>query len=166
MEISEKIANYLTLSKKRKTWPPKDERLPLLLKNTKSEIFPAYCEFSLSICIDIEPFLNLFQSEKPLAVFLYTKLKELIVSLLERFVKPSVLEQNSSQYKLLQFASHRIILFFAAKVVLRKLATVEKTLERQFRKESQTFLVYLIKKPLERWPWRYHLIRLILLFHK
>ena len=49
MEISEKRANYLTLSKERKTWPPKDERFPLLLKNTKSKIFPAYCEFSLSI---------------------------------------------------------------------------------------------------------------------
>ena len=94
MEISEKIANYLTLLKERKIWPPKDEGFPLLFKNTKSKIFPAYCEFSLSIYRDIEPFLNLFQSDKPLAMFLYTKLKELIVSLLERFVKPSVLEQN------------------------------------------------------------------------
>ena len=170
MEISEKIANYLTLLKKIKTWPPKDERFPLLLKNTKSKIFPAYCEFSLSICRDIEPFLNLFQSEKPLAVFLYTKLKELIVSLLERFVKPSVLEQNSSPNKLLQIDLNEknnllpiesIDVGFGAKVVLRKLTTVEKTLECQFRKESQTFLVYLIKKLFERCPWKYQLTRLV-----
>ena len=58
MEISEKIANYLTLLKERKTWPPKDERFPLLLKNTKSKIFPAHYESSSSIRRDIEPFLN------------------------------------------------------------------------------------------------------------
>ena len=49
---------------------------------------------------------------------------------------------------------------FGAKVVLRKVTTVEKT-ERQFRKESQTFLVYLIKKLFERCPWKYQLTRLI-----
>ena len=75
LEISEKITNYLTLLKERKTRPLKDKRFPLLLKNTKYKIFPAYCEFSLSICRDIEPFLNLFQLEKSLAVFLYTKIK-------------------------------------------------------------------------------------------
>ena len=43
MEIKEKVAKYLVLSKERKNWPAKDERFPLLLKNTKSKIFPAYC---------------------------------------------------------------------------------------------------------------------------
>ena len=69
MEIREKVAKYLTLSKKRKNWPAKDERFPLLLKNTKSKVFPAYCEFSQSVCRDIEPFLKLFQAENPWQCF-------------------------------------------------------------------------------------------------
>ena len=85
MEIKEKVTKYLTLSKERKNRPVKDERFPLLLKNTKSKFFPANCEFSQSVCRDIEPFLKLFQAEKPLAVFLYSQLRELIRSLLERF---------------------------------------------------------------------------------
>ena len=95
----------------------------------------------MSICRDIEPFLNLFQLEKSLAVFLYTKLKELIVSLLERFVKPSLLEQNLSPNKLLQIdlddknnllPIKSIDVGFGGKVFLKKLTSVEKTLECQF----------------------------------
>ena len=87
MEIKEKVAKYLTLSKEQKNWPAKDGRFPLLIKNTKSKIFPAYCEFSQSE--------KLFQAEKPLAVFLYSQPRELIRSLLERFVQSHVLESNA-----------------------------------------------------------------------
>ena len=85
MEISDKVVTYMTQSKGQKTCPAKDERFPLLLKNTKPMIFPAYFEFSLSACQDTEPILKLFQSEKTLAVFLYSRLRELITALLERF---------------------------------------------------------------------------------
>ena len=101
MEIKDKIAKSVTLSKERKNWLAKDERFPLLLKNKNSKIFPAYCEFSQSVCWDIEPFVKSFQAEKPLAVFLYFQLRELIRSLLERFVQPHVLESNASPYKLI-----------------------------------------------------------------
>ena len=66
-----------------------------------------------------------------------------------------MLEQNSSPNKLLQIdlddknnllPIKSIDVGFGGKVVLKKLTTVEKTLECQFWKESQTFLVYLIKK--------------------
>ena len=71
-------------------------------------------------------------------------------------MKPSVLEQNSSPSycKLLQvdlndknnlLPIESIDVGFGAKVVLRKLTTVEKTLERQLQKELQTFSVYLIR---------------------
>ena len=39
MEIKEKVARYLTLSKERKNWPEKYERFPFLPKSTKSKIF-------------------------------------------------------------------------------------------------------------------------------
>ena len=102
LKVSDKLAIFLVKSKERKKFPAKDERILLLLQSTNSKIFPVYCEFSLSICRDIEPFLILFQTERPVAVFLFQKLKELIVSLMERFVKPDVLQANCSGYKLLK----------------------------------------------------------------
>ena len=96
LEIIDKLATFMTNLKQSKSFPKNDERFPLLLCNTKSKIFPAYCEFSLSICRDIEPFLALFQAERPLAMFLYQKLRELILSLMERFVKSDVLNANGS----------------------------------------------------------------------
>ena len=50
----------------------------------------AALHFSLCISNEIEPYLVLFQAERPLVVFLFEKLKELLVSLMERFVRPEV----------------------------------------------------------------------------
>ena len=42
-------------------------------------IFPAYYEFSNSICRDLELFLTLFQAERLLRVLLFRKLKDLVI---------------------------------------------------------------------------------------
>ena len=88
--------------------PAKEEIFPLLKKNIKSKIFTAYCEFSLGVCEDIEPFLKLFPSEKPLAVFLYFELRELITSLLEKFVRSDLVESKSSPYNLIYLDLNKI----------------------------------------------------------
>ena len=91
---------FFEKSRDRKNFDKKDERFPLLLKNTASPLFTAYCEFSNAICRDIEPYMTLFQAERPLAVFMYQKLVELLMSLLERAVKPQILNRNKSGFKL------------------------------------------------------------------
>ena len=168
--MNDKLTTFLIKYKENKCFPPKDERFPLLLKNTQSKIFPAYIEFSLSLCRDIEPFLKLFQSERPLAVFLFRKLKELVVSMMERFVRSDVLQANASGNKFLgidlkkdeNFVSLASInVGFGAKAVLRKLATTEKTLEREFRKGAQALLIRLIEKLIEKCPLKYKLTRAI-----
>ena len=149
----------MTNLKESKSFPKNDERFPLLLCNTKSKIFPAYCEFSLSICRDIEPFLALIQVERPLAMFLYQKLRELILLLMEQFVKSDVLNANGSVYKLLTLdlkSEENLIpldsinIGFGAKSVLRKLSTTEKTLERSLRKGARAALIRLIQKLFEK----------------
>ena len=62
LEIIDQLSAFLVKSKGRKNFDPKDERFPLLLKNTSSKIFPAYYVFSSAICRGIEPFLTLFQA--------------------------------------------------------------------------------------------------------
>ena len=59
----------------------------------------AALHFSFYISNEIEPYFVLFQTERPLAVFLFGKLKELFVSLVERFVKPEVLAKKDTVSK-------------------------------------------------------------------
>ena len=106
---------------------------------------------------DIEPFLTLFQSENPVAPFLFEKLKGLIVLILQRFVKTSVIrEASKNTFKLVNLMLegnsllplHEIDVGLGAKSVL-KLKTVDKPEERKFRVNAQIFLIEL-KKIFER----------------
>ena len=111
--------------------------------------------------------LNHFnQAEKPLTVFLYFQLRELIRSLLERFVQPHVLESNASPYKLINLDLKKqenllpiefINVGFGAKSVIRNITTTEKTMECQFRKDVQIYLISFVQKIFQRCPLKYKL---------
>ena len=118
----------------------------------------------------MEPFLKLFQAERPLAIFLYEKLKGLTVTIMEWFVKPKVLQENLSAFKLINLDLTKeenllplesINVGFGAKVILRKLTTAEKTVERQFRKAARALLVRMVKKLFEKCPLKYKMTRSI-----
>ena len=67
--------------------------------------FPLYLatlEFALFICNEIELFLTFFREERPLAIFLYEKLKELPASIMGRFIRLAVFTANSSIRKMLK----------------------------------------------------------------
>ena len=158
-------------SKDRKNFDKTDERFPLLLKNTTSKGFPAYCQFSGAICRDIEPFMTLFQAERPLGVFLHKKLIALSVSLLERIVRKEILDVNRTAFKVMKLVKtlksdasillplESIQVGFATKAVLRQLNTTEKSLERAFRKNVQDFVIRLLEKIIERGPLKYRFTR-------
>ena len=168
LEIYEKIGKFLKKSgeEKRKNFDSKDERKPLLLRVTHSKMFPAYCEFSLSVCRHIEPFLTLFQAERPFSVFLYSKLLDLVLALMGRFVKSEVIKANNTPFKLINLDFRKeenllpiesINVGFGAKRILKTLKTAEKSQERQFRQEARSFLARLLEKILERSPLKYKL---------
>lgn len=175
IEIMDQLSLFLKKSKEeeRKNFGAKDERFPLLLKNTSSVIFPAYCEFSNAICRDLEPFLKLFQAERPLGVFLFRKLKDMIAMLLERIVRKEVLDENRTSSKLLNLVKklgegkssemflplESIEVGFATKTVLRRLKTTQKSLEKGFRENIQKFLIRMLQKIVERSPLKYRLTR-------
>ena len=62
----------------------------------------ATLEFSLFICNEIEPFLTFLQAEPSLTVFLYEKLKELLTSIMGRFIRSAVFAANSSAREMLK----------------------------------------------------------------
>ena len=95
---------------------------------------------------DVEPFLTLFQSEKPLALVLFEKLKGLIELILQRFVKAGVIRQASTNtFKLenLKLEGNSLLPFreidvgLGGKSVLKKSKTVDKLEERKFRANAQ-----------------------------
>ena len=95
---------------------------------------------------DVEPFLTLFQSEKPLALVLFEKLKGLIELILQRFVKAGVIRQASTNtFKLvnLKLEGNSLLPFreidvgLGGKSVLKKSKTVDKLEERKFRAKAQ-----------------------------
>ena len=65
-------------------------------------MLPIILEYRRTVSTTMEPFLRCFQSEKPMAVFLYEKFGEIMSSLTERFVRSEVFLANSSTITLLR----------------------------------------------------------------
>ena len=89
---------FLRQCKEEEKFPCDDDRFPLPLESFFSCTGNAQYEFCLVVIRDIEPFLTLFQSEKPLVPFLFEKLKGLIVLILQRFVKSKCHKRDLHKY--------------------------------------------------------------------
>ena len=57
-------------------------------------------EFFISVAKQLQPFLFKFQTDAPMAPFLGQSLKDLLLTLMGRFIKKDVLEQSDSYPKL------------------------------------------------------------------
>ena len=116
------------------------------------------------------PFLR-YSKRKDLGVFLFTKLKDLSMSLLERIVTKKALDESKTAFKQLtlvkDIAKNKSVLLplesiqvgFATKAVLRHLTTTEKTLERTFRENVQKLVIRLLENIVEREPLQYKFTR-------
>ena len=126
---------------------------------------PAILQFSLCIMRDFEPYLELFQAERPLVFFIFQKLKVLFNSLLCKFVRPEVMN-NSVIRKLMQLdfndsskllPDSSVDVGFGAKRSLKKLNTIQSTYAREFQRNAKQFFVSLLTKLFERCPIKYNL---------
>ena len=72
--------------------PKKDEHFEFLKVYLADPISPAISQFALSVMELLESFLRLFQAEQPLVFFMYENLKDLILSLVTRFVWTEVIQ--------------------------------------------------------------------------
>ena len=48
------------------------------------------------VCGLVEPYLKVFQSDRPVVPFIYSEVKSVIKSLLSLIVKPSIIEKSKS----------------------------------------------------------------------
>ena len=96
-------------------------------------MLPIILEFCRAVSTAMEPFLRCFQSEKLMTVFLYEKIGESMLSLMERVVHSKVLLANSSPTKSLRInlddeevllPASSINVGFGAKALIKKIFTV------------------------------------------
>lgn len=123
--------------------------------------------FFISLATLVEPFLREFQSDDPLGPFLYQEITYLMTIVMKRFVKPEVLEKNSSAIKVELthnnlIPASKIDLGFETKNALSNLKPKpsEDRITR-FRDDCRNGYLALVKKLQERSPLLYTLTRAI-----
>ena len=88
IEINQNLKVYFKDLKEKKNIPTNDDRFTTAIEKLGSPMHLAALHISLCISNEIESYLVLFQVQRPLAVLLFEKLKELLASVMERFVNP------------------------------------------------------------------------------
>ena len=133
-------------------------------------MLPIILEFCRAVSTTMEPFLRCFQSEKPVAVFLYEKVGEIMLSLMERFVHSEVLLANSSPIKLLcknlddkevLLTASSISVCFGVKALIKKIFMVNQIKVRNFYYNMKFFLKTIVEKLGQCSPLKYKLTRAI-----
>nr|CAD7571384.1 unnamed protein product [Timema californicum] len=120
-----------------------------------------------SVAIMVEPFLIQFQSDAPLAPFLYEALISLMKSLMKRFVKSDKLDSARSLLELGIFNETNLLnakyvdLGYATREAIRKTKGVSEKEILLFRQDCKTCLQKLCAKLLERSPLKYKLTKAI-----
>ena len=165
LDVFPYLQKYFAWLSGEKKMSKKDERFSQIQSYLSGPISTAILQFCLSVMQVLEPFLVLFQAERPLVFFMYEKLKELILPLVNRFVRTEVIQEHTLT-KLIKLdfnenshllPSSSVEVGFAANGVLKKLGTLQCTKERQFKKSATIFLSNLLSKLSERSPVKYSL---------
>ena len=89
--------------------------------------------FWISVAQDFQPFLEIYQSEKPLIPFLASDLEKLVRSVMARFVKSDVLSS----------------------------ATISQAEKHEFQVNCKEFLVHTTEKLLEKSPLKFPVVKFL-----
>ena len=165
LEILPYLKKYFIWLVEHKKMPKDDNRFTHIKQKLNWCITEPMLKFSLCIMNELDPILSIFQSEKPLAPFLYGSFKDVVTSLLERAVRSDILQNKLSKVLNIDLAADKNMLpsssvnvGFAASNALKKLtSTVQVTEVRKFRQQARNMIVALIRKVLERSPLKYPL---------
>ena len=133
------------------------------------KLYVVKLSFFRSVASTVEPFLSLYQTDKPMGPFLVHDIERVVRNLLERCVKPDALHNASTAYNLLKVdikkervANKKIKVVFKAESELKRLLNPKAINERQvyqFREECRQFVVKCVNKIFERSPLKYSLAR-------
>jgi len=144
-----------------------------LISHVQDPLSVAKLQFFINVAEVLQPFLKQFQNDNPLLPFSAEELYSLLTVLLQRLIRPGVLEKANTKTKLTAIdvmATENVVhpkhvdLGFATMQHLRKAEKDKSISDLQvltFRKECILFLQKVCSKLMERSPLKYPCVRYI-----
>ena len=138
---------------------------------TQDLLVPAKLQFFCTITRVLHSFLEVFQRERPMLPFMAEYLYDILCTILDKFIKKSVMEKVTSMAKLEKvdvmekenlLHAKEVDIGFAARKLITDLQKKKKVSERQifeYQNERQMFLQSLTVTFLEMCPLQYPVVR-------
>lgn len=162
----EKFVSGLKKEKKE----PDSNSYRMLVEGLNDKLLRPKLAFFSYVANLVEPFLTEYQSNAPLAPFLYTDLTILMTDLMAIFIKKEVLQKASNVYKIdveekeNHVLAQHIKLGFSVQAELKKASTNSDVSEKDrciFKNQCKVMLIKFCQKLLERSPLKYKLCKAI-----
>ena len=102
LEILPSLKTYISAAKTKKVTEPCTKSFKKAEMIVHDDLFPAKLNFFLMVAREITPFLKLYQTDKPMLPFMCNDLTAMLKSLMEKFVKLSVMKNATNPVKLLK----------------------------------------------------------------
>jgi hypothetical protein len=160
---------YVEACKKKKVSVPTCNSYKVICDALDIPLSIARLSFFMFLTKEVEPFLFLYQTDRPMGPFLVGDIEKMVRNLLDKCIKTAALTNASSVYNLLKLdlekekvENKKVEVGFKAESELRALKSDKKISERQvfeFREECRSFLTKFVGKIFERSPLKYSLAR-------
>lgn len=85
-----------------KNKPPQSKNFAQVSEFVKDDFLLAKLHFMLTVTTELEPFLRMFQSNKPLLPFLYTELMTMLKNIMKRFIIAKVMDLATTNTELMK----------------------------------------------------------------
>lgn len=171
LQILPSLKIYIKAAKVEIVTEPSSKSFKTAQMIVQDDLFPAKLNFFLIVTREITPFLKLYQTVKPMLPFMSGDLTNMLRSLLEKFIKPSVMKITTTPLKLLQIdyadpVNHmdvpKLRVGFVTEQALEKHMKKDSDAERlrlEFRQNCKLFLLKMVSMLFEKAPLKYPLVR-------
>lgn len=166
IEILQKVGAYVKAVHEKKVTNPNNKSFETISFCVKDKLFLAKLQFFKSIATILQPFLTLYQSDKPMICFLSDDLCMLLRSLMRKFVKSDCLDVSDEKVAKLNIEDKsihvhlsKIDLGFSCENILKQKNIASEKQILEFRAECKNFLIQMLKKILLKCPVSYSLVR-------
>lgn len=129
-------------------------------------MLPVRLTFFCVLAEEVEPFLRKFQSQEPMAPFLYSELNALLASLLSRIVKKDVMEKETSVFSIKLDEPKNLIAAkdfkfgFSVKAELRQVKLTDKEM-LNLKEDCMEIVKAMCTKLIDKSPLKYKLCKAI-----
>lgn len=172
LELIPDLREFCSQAELNKTEPKNHEGYTIVKTAVSSDnLLKAKHLFWISIAQDFQPFLQLYQADRPLVPFLAKDLEKLLRNIMNRFVKEDVMANATSYLKLAEINVLSAEQVKAAKLIDVGLATkrelsalrhnkkITQAQELEFIVQCKSFLTRSTEKLLEKCPIKYPIVR-------